>query len=236
MNIDGRLKLLCATALVFNLVQGSAHAQKWIGPPNQEGTLWRSGKVVLGSEPTETNATLEVSRPLTGSDELLFSVNSPFQGMVSKRFEVDGKRAYAGGARNNSTVLPADYDLAVHRSAAIGVVHMDERIPNGYRLVVGGNILAEEVRVKLIGEWSDYVFEPSYPLRSLTEVEAFIQANRHLPDIPSAAQVESAGVSLGRMQSTLLRKIEELTLYLIEQDKTIDALNQKLARLERNTD
>jgi uncharacterized coiled-coil protein SlyX len=69
----------------------------------------------------------------------------------------------------------------------------------------------------------------------LPAVEAFIRAHRHLPDLPTAAEVEADGVSLGQMQATLLLKIEELTLYLIEQNKTIEDLQRQLAAMQRNS-
>lgn len=129
--------------------------------------------------------------------------------------------------------MPADADFAVHRTAAIGVVNINEPIPSGYKLIVGRKILAEEVRIKLIKDWSDYVFATDYPLKNLVDVERFIQTNHRLPEIPSAAEVEEAGISLGHMQSKLLLKIEELTLYLIQQNKTIETLQGKLAQLEK---
>jgi len=87
---------------------------------------------------------------------------------------------------------------------------------------------AEEVHVKLVKEWGDYVFAPDYQLKSLSEVEGFICTHHHLPGIPSAAEVETAGVSLGEMRAKLLLKIEELTLYVIEQQRTIETLQHQL--------
>lgn len=103
--------------------------------------------------------------------------------------------------------------------------------PVGYKLAVGGKIVAEEVVVKLQTAWPDYVFADEYKLLSLLEVERFIKQNKHLPGVPSATQVEADGISLGEMNATLLKKIEELTLYMIElkkeneqQQKLIEAL------------
>lgn len=87
-------------------------------------------------------------------------------------------------------------------------------------LSVNGTITAKQVTVTQLG-WSDYVFEPSYKLRSLPAVESYIQANRHLPDVPSAAEVGKNGVDIGETQASLLRKIEELTLYAIAQEKQL---------------
>jgi hypothetical protein len=77
------------------------------------------------------------------------------------------------------------------------------------------------------------VFLPGYRLRPLSEVNAYIQANHHLPDIPSEAEVKEKGVSMGEMQSKLLGKVEELTLHMIQQEKENQELRQRIARLEQ---
>lgn len=104
-------------------------------------------------------------------------------------------------------------------------------------LSVLGTIQATEVLVNT--GWSDYVFAPRYRLAPLTEIAAYIQRNRHLPDIPSASEVREKGVSLGEMQSKLLAKIEELTLHMIREDERNTLLERqnrdlqaRIARLE----
>ncbi len=104
---------------------------------------------------------------------------------------------------------------------------------HGYKLAVNGSSIMEEVKVKLKSTWPDYVFTPSYNLQSLSEVETFINENGHLPNIPSAAEVEeNNGIELGEMNAKLLEKIEELTLHTINQQKTIDALLERIEKLE----
>lgn len=97
----------------------------------------------------------------------------------------------------------------------------------GYKFDVAGKIRADEIVVDIAGDFPDFVFEEDYHLRPISEVETFIKANKHLPEIPTAKEVEENGVSLGEMQSLLLQKIEELTLYTIEQDKRIKELESK---------
>jgi hypothetical protein len=93
--------------------------------------------------------------------------------------------------------------------------------PN-YKLAVAGTIGAKEVVVEVVsGMWPDYVFEKDYPLAPLDSVAAFVKANKHLPEVPSATEVENNGVQLGEMNMLLLKKIEELTLYVIDQNKKI---------------
>jgi hypothetical protein len=94
----------------------------------------------------------------------------------------------------------------------------------GYMVSVNGKIMCEELKVQDSGSWPDYVFDKSYQLNSLHEVEKYIEENNHLPGIPNACTVEENGVEIGNMQKLLLQKIEELTLYMIDADKRIKAL------------
>lgn len=104
--------------------------------------------------------------------------------------------------------------------------------PKGYKLAVKGNIGAQEIRVEN-GSWPDYVFHKSYTLPSLRETEKFIQINGHLPEIPSAEEVKNNGVELGEMNARLLKKIEELTLHLIEKEKQLEAQELRIAAIEK---
>ena len=96
--------------------------------------------------------------------------------------------------------------------------------PAGYKLAIGGKVVCEEVVVKLQANWPDYVFETDYQLPTLEELQLFIAEHKHLPGIPAANEVTTNGVSLGDMNAKLLKKIEELTLYLIDQDKRLKEL------------
>ena len=91
--------------------------------------------------------------------------------------------------------------------------------PGKYKLAVEGKIGAREIEVKQ-GSWADFVFYEDYELKNLSEVESFINENKHLPDVPSEQEVKEKGINLGQMDAILLQKIEELTLYLIGQNKT----------------
>jgi hypothetical protein len=102
-----------------------------------------------------------------------------------------------------------------------------------YKLAVNGGIICEEVTVKLKANWPDFVFNKNHKLKTLPEVEAFIKENNHLPGIPSAAEVKQNGIAVSDMQTKQMQKIEELTLYLIEANKTIEQQNQRLAALEK---
>ncbi|WP_423149760.1 hypothetical protein [Rubrolithibacter danxiaensis] len=95
------------------------------------------------------------------------------------------------------------------------------------KLAVNGRIRAKEIKVET-ANFPDYVFRNDYPLLSLSDLEKFIKANNHLPEVPSAAEAEKNGVDLGEMNKILLKKIEELTLHLIEQNKVLLDQTQKI--------
>jgi hypothetical protein len=103
--------------------------------------------------------------------------------------------------------------------------------PVGYKLAVGGDVIAERVVVKLQANWPDYVFKTGYSLRPLSEVEAFVKTNNHLPDVPSEAEIKEKGIDMEQMNATLLKKVEELTLYLIEQQKEVKTLREEVKQL-----
>lgn len=108
-------------------------------------------------------------------------------------------------------------------SGHVGIGTVD---PGAWRLAVHGNIRAKEIKVET--GWSDFVFYDDYKLPTLEEVETHIKEKGHLKDIPSAKEVAANGIFLGEMDSKLLQKIEELTLYTIEQEKKIKVLEKQV--------
>lgn len=104
--------------------------------------------------------------------------------------------------------------------------------PTGYKLYVDQGILAEKVKIAVAGSanWADYVFHKDYKLMSLVDVEQYIKANKHLPNVPSAAEMVKEGNDLGKTDAKLLEKIEELTLYLIALKKENEQLKVELKK------
>ncbi len=101
----------------------------------------------------------------------------------------------------------------------------------GNKLLVNGGILCQQVKVIADVPDADYVFDADYNLMSLDKVADFIQNNKHLPNIPSAVEFKTNGYKVGEMDEMLLRKVEEITLYLIEQNKRIAALEEENKQL-----
>ncbi len=144
-----------------------------------------------------------------------------------------------GNAQVNGNVgigkAPTSFDLDV-----AGPSNFDGRVKIGasafptnasYELSVGGGIIAEEVLVRL-QPWPDYVFETTYSLLPLSEVEAFIYREKHLPGVAPAREVEANGLNLGQMQRMQMEKIEELYLHLIALEKRVQALEAENAALK----
>jgi len=119
-----------------------------------------------------------------------------------------------------------NYILFLNDDGNVGIGVPPANINSLYKLSVNGTIRAKEIVVET--GWADFVFEPNYNLMSLEDLEKFIDENSHLPEIPSATDVLNNGVSVGEMESKLLQKIEELTLYIIQQNKRIEALEKQI--------
>jgi sugar lactone lactonase YvrE len=125
---------------------------------------------------------------------------------------------YIRGGKDGSNVIISD---AEGGSVGIGTSTPDVN----YKLSVNGSIRSKEVVVET--GWADYVFDEKYRLRPLSEIEKFIKENKHLPEIPSAKEIQENGLKVGEIQTKMMQKIEELTLYIIELKKEIDLLKAK---------
>jgi hypothetical protein len=189
----------------------------WINPP--AGTHVLTAKAIDddNGEGTSQQVTITISNPpassgwsLTGNSGIDSTVN--FMGtknaaaLVIKTKDQERMRILSNGQVLINGINPPHADAA---------------------LAVNGFIYARKLTVTQ-GNWSDYVFDTAYRLRSLQEVEKFIATNKHLPDVPSAKEIETTGLNVGDQHAVILRKVEELTLYVIQQQKEIDALKKEL--------
>jgi hypothetical protein len=117
-------------------------------------------------------------------------------------------------------------------NVGVGTLNPASKFHVAGNLNAEGTIMAKKIKITQTG-WSDYVFAKKYKLRSLLSLETFIKLNNHLPEMPSAKQVEREGISVGDTQTLLLKKIEELTLYLIDLNRKNQELNKRIQTLEQ---
>jgi hypothetical protein len=139
--------------------------------------------------------------------------------------ETSSNKIYIGNEAAK-TLLYGDFSsgqVLLGKPNATGYVFKGTRILN----VLGG-ILADSIRLALSSDWADKVFDKDYKLKPLQELEQYISANKHLPGIPSASEVEANGVNVGDLETKLLEKIEELHLYILQQQKQIDKLKREV--------
>ncbi len=149
--------------------------------------------------------------------------NNVFLGNNAGYFETASERLYVD---NSNTTTPLIYGKFDDNQVGINTTN----IPSGFAFAVKGKVITEEVNVAIQGSgvWPDYVFKDNYNLPTLQEVENQIKEKGHLKDIPSEKEVVQNGIYLGDMNAKLLQKVEELTLYLIQQNKDIEELKAKV--------
>lgn len=130
-----------------------------------------------------------------------------------------------------------NYQMIIRNSGKVSIGDV-KSVGGNYKLYVADGILTERVKVAIngSGKWSDFVFAEDYPLPTLENVETFIKENKHLPEIPSAEEMVEKGLDVAEMDAKLLQKIEELTLYLIEQDKQVKELISENKKLQEQFD
>lgn len=148
----------------------------------------------------------------------------------SAKLDVNGSTTIAGlTTLNNSVTISSNGVTTINN-----ILNVNNQLNLTGDAIINGNIESKKVKVtQNPGNWPDYVFTSSYDLRTLSEVESFIKENQHLPEVPSAKEVEADGLDLGNMDAILLKKVEELTLYMIELNKTVKAQGEKIKVLEK---
>ncbi|MBQ0735003.1 hypothetical protein [Aquimarina celericrescens] len=188
---------------------------------------------------TEVNGSLKI-----GNSENYFEYNGSADVRLQYKSRGSGGRALVhdsnnrlsinhGGDFTGGTFIGGHKIVFPNANIGIGTSNPDSK------LTVKGKIHAEEVKIDLSVPAPDYVFKKEYDLPTLEKVQQYIQEKGHLPNIPSAKIMETEGVELGEMNMKLLEKIEELTLYIIEQEKEIEKFKtykNKIEELERKLD
>ncbi len=200
-------------------------------------SILNGGKVGIGT--IAPQSTLEIRQPdasvyITASNATDGGIGNPslYINRISEGLKLEYvpnvlariSNTYVGPSGHLAFATAGQDRLFITGNGNIGIGTTD---PKGYKLAVAGKAIAEEVVVKLQSNWPDYVFEKNYHLPTLAEVESYINQNKHLPEVPAAKEMEKNGVNLGEMNMLLLKKVEELTLYMIELKKEIEVLKNK---------
>jgi hypothetical protein len=196
------------------------------------------GQVIVGS--SSTNDSDGATLFLRGSHKIMYGKErvigiAPYTPAVDNSFSFRVEQAIypAFGASGNPEIIPA-FNINSNGVVGIGTTDYDQFGKSSgnktYRLYVKGGIRAEHIKVDLKpgGLWYDHVFNKDYNLMSFAELEAYINAHHHLPDVPSEAEVRANGVDMLEMDAILLKKIEELTLYMLQLQKQNEALKTEL--------
>jgi hypothetical protein len=150
----------------------------------------------------------------------------------SAQLHTTGTVRFAGLTNNDSLsrVIVSDANGNLYyrtlSSWALNDVHNSD-------LAINGTLSAQKMKITQTGPWPDYVFSNQYKLPTLLQLEQYIKQNNHLPDVPSATEVENNGIDVGNNQATLLKKIEELTLYMIEQEKKLQQQDEEISALKK---
>ncbi len=113
-----------------------------------------------------------------------------------------------------------------------GTIGIGTKTTYGYALAVNGTAIFTKAKVKTAGTWPDYVFKPNYALPDLKDLERYVKEHQHLPDFAPEKTVQREGIDIAEQQAALLKKVEELTLYLIQQNKKIEAQQKEIDELK----
>ncbi|BBM86133.1 hypothetical protein [Candidatus Uabimicrobium amorphum] len=197
----------------------------------QGNSYFNGGNVGIGttspSAKLHVNATSQYGLPSGITSETTGNLNTSdeyLSSLFKAKFSGESKSGFAFSVVDSKNVMK--YGVDSEGKAGFGC----KPLP-GFQLAVNGGVKAREVEISIEG-WPDFVFDEGYELASLAQVEKQIKQNRHLPDIPSEAEVKKNGISIGKMQAKLLQKIEELTLYTIDQEKRISTQNQQIKEMK----
>lgn len=206
--------------------------ENWL--KNGNSTYYLVGNVGIGTSSPDLNTKLDIrGYTRVGSTDGMNYIKMGFDGL-NNHLDAHGTGIMINYYTPNSplaifskTIFSPESPIVSWSNIYIGI---DDPLKTaGYRLAVAGKIIAEEVRVKLTTNWPDYVFEKDYNLISLDSLESYISINNHLPGVHSNVEIRNQenNIDLGEMNAILLRKIEELTLYIIEQEKRISKIEKK---------
>ncbi|NNC96144.1 MAG: hypothetical protein HKN92_11325 [Chitinophagales bacterium] len=182
------------------------------------------------SSTTSTGTRYGVVNSMTGDGTTSASSHYGVYNFISSLATTGPRYGVYSSVTGGSTSSYAGYFVGkTYISSSSGGLVVGTTIPAaGYIVSVNGKVICEELKVQNSVDWPDYVFDEKYELMPLDELEKNIEENNHLPGIPKAEIVDAEGFHVGEMTTKMMEKIEELTLYTIQQQKEIDALKEQL--------
>lgn len=193
-----------------------------IGTTAPERKLHITGGEMILAAPSGTNSVIFTGIGASELNRYLALINSPglssASGLKAGGILVADQYNYADPGKN---------DLIVKGRIGIGTAN-----PGSFKLAVEGKIGAREINVTVSNPWPDYVFETDYQLMPLSELGRYINERKHLPEVPTAEEIMESGIDVGQMNTILLKKIEELTLYILELKKENAIQDKKLEELQ----
>ena len=230
-------KFVLSTSIIFLVTIQLCTAQQWTGNNNITDAIIRSGSVGIG---TTTNPLGFISLMISGLSDPDITLEERNATTNEKLWQIlaNGGRfriiteADGYSAIQDAFIIDRDGVNVSTVSFPAGNVGIGTVNTGSFKLAVEGKVGAREVQVTLTNPWPDYVFRSNYNLMSLEELQLFIAMHKHLPEVPSAEEVKANGQNLGEMNALLLKKVEELTLYLIDLKKENNDLKKRLDALE----
>ena len=229
----------------LNLMTFDQNGYVGVGTSAPNGRLTVAGQSANWNETTQGTAIGTIHlKPETTADHYGNAITFGASDMSSGNTANAGIYVRSDGGYGTKMYFATTNSYATGSKTAFMIDHagnigMGTNTP-GAKLEVNGNIVSqgdiESKKVKVSanpGDWPDYVFEPTYELGTLNSLEQYIQANKHLPEVPSAKEVGEQGIDLGNMDATLLKKIEELTLHLIEINKKQEKMADEMELLKK---
>ena len=192
-----------------------------------------SGNVKIFAAEDSWGEGICVVRP-SGWSGIRFARNNPSSGNFNGNWSIGYNLSTGNDLSISANYNGIQYDGIFHISISSRNVGIGTTNPGTYKLAVEGKIGAREVNITAANPWPDYVFENDYKLAPLEELKVYLDRHPHLPAVPTAKEVEKNGVNVGEMNCLLLKKVEELTLHLIEIKKENGEMKKRLDALEKN--
>ena len=189
------------------------------------GTTTPAGKLHVNDPASSNTMVLITPKAIGAGDSSSLFLGEDRNGLYGMYWMYDGAGNLMQLWGKGGTITYGPH-LSVNRDN--GNMAIGSAFATGYKLSVNGKIICTELRVNLVADWPDYVFKKDYKLLPVEKLGAYIQENGHLPNIPLAEEINKSGLDVGEMQKRMMEKIEELSLYIVEQQKQIQALKEQL--------